>query len=268
MERVRIGVVGTSWWVDEMHLPNLRSHPQADVVAICGRNRERAELMAQKYAVPAIFADYREMIATAELDALVVATPDDLHYPVAMAALEAGLHVLCEKPLSLRAEEAPALAAKAAEQGVKTLVFFTLRGLPAHRAIKELLDQGYIGRCYHCHIQHFIGYGRSGRWGGASIRSAHWVRSATSALMRLIWRTGMSGGLRRSARSWGISSRGATPRMCRSSRPGMPRSSPSVLRTARRASFMSARSGWSENAAFSSRSRCTANTVRSKRAFP
>lgn len=165
MERVRVGVVGTSWWADEMHLPNLKSHPKAEVAAICGRNRERARNMAQKYAIPDVFTDYREMIAHGSLDALVVATPDDLHYPVAMAALDAGLHVLCEKPLALQAAQAREMAEKAVQKGVKTMTFFTLRGLPAHRYLKALLDQGFLGRCYHCHIQHFIGYGRSGHFG-------------------------------------------------------------------------------------------------------
>lgn len=165
MERVRVGVVGTSWWADEMHLPNLRSHPQAEVVALCGRNRERAETLARKYGVPNVFTDYQEMIARAGLDALVVATPDDTHYKIALAGLEAGLHVLCEKPLARTAQEARALAETAAAKGVKTMVFFTLRGSPWHRALKERLDQGYIGRCYHVSIEHFLGYGRSGHFG-------------------------------------------------------------------------------------------------------
>jgi predicted dehydrogenase len=165
VDRVRVGVVGTSWWADEMHLPNLVSHPQANVVALCGRNRERAEALAVKYGIPAVYTDYREMIASGGLDAVVVATPDDLHYPVSMAALEASLHVLCEKPLALRGEQAAEMARTAAEWGQKTMVFFTLRGLPVHRYVKELLESGYIGRCYHCTIRHFIGYGRSGRLG-------------------------------------------------------------------------------------------------------
>lgn len=165
MERVRVGMAGTSWWADEMHLPNLQSHPQAAVVAICGRNRERAETMARKYAIPAVFTDYREMIEQGGIDALVVATPDDQHYPICMAALDAGLHVLCEKPLALRAEQARTMAAKAAEKGVKTMTFFTLRGLPAHRYLNELLEQDFIGRCYQVSIQHLLGYGRSGHFG-------------------------------------------------------------------------------------------------------
>jgi predicted dehydrogenase len=198
MEFVRVGVVGTSWWADEMHLPNLTSHPQAKVVAICGRNRERAEAMAGKFAIPAVFTDYGELIAEGKCDALVVATPDDLHYPVAMAALDAGLHVLCEKPLALRADDARAMAAKAAAKGVKTMVFFTARGFPAHRYVKELLEQDYIGRCYHCAIQHFIGYGRSGqfRWrfdpqrslgtlgdlGSHAVDIAHWFVGPIAAV--------------------------------------------------------------------------------------
>jgi predicted dehydrogenase len=160
--KVRVGVVGTSWYPDWMHLPSLKSHPQAEVVALCGRNRARAEELAGKFDIPHVFTDYREMIAHAGLNALVVATPDDTHFPITMEALDAGLHVVCEKPLALTAAQARVMAETAAAKGVKHMTFFTLRWLPAHRYLKELLEQGYIGRCYHCHIQHFIGYGRSG----------------------------------------------------------------------------------------------------------
>src|SRR5262245_49187467 len=117
-EKVRVGVVGTSWYADWMHLPNLKSHPHAEVAAICGRNPERAAEMAGKYAIPSVFTDYREMIEKGRLDAVVVSTPDDLHYPVTMAALEAGLHVLCEKPMALNAEQAREMEEKAKAAGV------------------------------------------------------------------------------------------------------------------------------------------------------
>ncbi len=96
-QSVRVGVVSTSWWADKMFLPALKSHAQADVVAICGRNRTRAEEMAGKYGVRAVFADYRKMIEQGGLDAVIVGVPDDLHYEVTMQALHAGLHVLCEQ---------------------------------------------------------------------------------------------------------------------------------------------------------------------------
>ena len=98
VEQVRVGVVGTSGWVDMMQLPSLKSHPGAKITSICGRNRDRAEEMAQKYAIPSVFTDYREMIDEAELNALVVSAPDDLPYPITMQPLAAGLHVFCEKP--------------------------------------------------------------------------------------------------------------------------------------------------------------------------
>ena len=104
-QHVRVGVVSTSWWADMMHLPALKSHPQAELIAICGRNQERATEMAQKYGIPQVFADYNELIRKGGLDALVVATPDDLHYPVTIAALEAGL---CRSRTSQANVEKPA----------------------------------------------------------------------------------------------------------------------------------------------------------------
>src|SRR6185295_11043661 len=103
---VRIGIVGTSWWTDMMFGPALRGHPQAEMVAICGRDQSRAEEMATKYSIPQVYSDYREMIAHGDLNAVIVATPDDLHYEITLHALGAGLHVLCEKPLALTAQQA------------------------------------------------------------------------------------------------------------------------------------------------------------------
>jgi predicted dehydrogenase len=164
-DRVRVGVVGTSWWAELMHLPGLSRHPRAQLRALCGRDRGRAEALAAKYAVPHVFTDYRDLISHGELDTLVVATPDDLHYPVTMAALEAGLHVLCEKPLALSAEEARAMYERAEATGVRHMVFFTNRWVPAYCYVRRLLDQGYVGRLYHCDIRYLGGYGRGGHYG-------------------------------------------------------------------------------------------------------
>src|SRR5919201_368833 len=97
---LRVGVVGTSWWADWMHLPSLKGHPHAQIAAICGRDRARADEMARKYDIPRVFTDYRAMTEQGDLQALTVGVPDDLHYAITMDALAAGLHVLCEKPLA------------------------------------------------------------------------------------------------------------------------------------------------------------------------
>ncbi len=158
-ETVRVGVIGTSWYADMVHLPMLQSHPQAQIAAICGRNREPAAALAQKYAIPSIYSDYREMIEQCKLDAVVVATPDDLHYPMTMAALDAGLHVICEKPMASTVAQAEAMVEKAEAAGVKHMIFFTQRWLPSFQAVHELLADGLIGRCFSCHFHLFAGYG-------------------------------------------------------------------------------------------------------------
>src|SRR3972149_7437804 len=99
-EKVKIGIVGSSGWAELMFLNALSSYPQAEIVAICGRNSSKVHDLANKYIIPDTFTDYQAMIASGKIDAVVVATPDDLHYPVTMAALEARLHVLCEKQLA------------------------------------------------------------------------------------------------------------------------------------------------------------------------
>ncbi|HJZ45700.1 MAG TPA: Gfo/Idh/MocA family oxidoreductase, partial [Roseiflexaceae bacterium] len=164
-ELVRIGIVGTSWWADLLHLPSLKSHPHATLAAICGRNHNRAEEMAKKYDIPLVFTDYRDMIARGNLHALVISTPDDLHYPITMDALDAGLHVLCEKPLALNAAQARAMYERAESVGVKHMTFFTWRWMPHFRYLRDLIDGGYIGRCFHCQLRFLGGYGRDGQYG-------------------------------------------------------------------------------------------------------
>lgn len=162
---VRIGVVGTSWFADGFHLPNLTSHPCAEVTAICGRNRDRAAELAKKYGISRVFTDYRDMITSGELDALVVVTPDALHYPITMAALDTGLHVLCEKPLAINAAQAREMYETAVAAKRTHMVVFTWRWIPHLRYLHHLIAQGYIGRCYHCHIRYEGGYGRDAQYG-------------------------------------------------------------------------------------------------------
>jgi hypothetical protein len=81
-------VLGTSYWVADFHLPALRSHAGARVRAICGRDRRRAQALAEQHDVPEVYTDYRAMIDSSELDALVVVMPEDLHHPMVMAGVE------------------------------------------------------------------------------------------------------------------------------------------------------------------------------------
>ncbi|MHA2301494.1 MAG: Gfo/Idh/MocA family protein, partial [Candidatus Thorarchaeota archaeon] len=162
VEKLRIGVIGASWYSELRHLPALKSHPHVETVAICDVIRDRAEKMAEKYDIPLISTDYLEVIEDGDLDALFVVTPDDTHHAITMAALDAGLHVMCEKPLAHNAEQAKEMYEKAEEMKLKHMTYFSFRWSPHHRYLKELIDEGYVGRCFDCHITLFTGSGRGG----------------------------------------------------------------------------------------------------------
>jgi predicted dehydrogenase len=164
VKRLRIGVIGASWYSDLRHLLAIKSHPHAELAAISDIVQERADKMAKKYSIPFVSTDYKEVIEKSSLDALFVVTPDDTHHAITMDALEAGLHVMCEKPMAHNAVQAKEMYEKAEEVGVKNMIFFSFRWPPNHRYLKELIDQGYIGRCYDCHITLFTGSGRRGRY--------------------------------------------------------------------------------------------------------
>ncbi|MCP4383661.1 MAG: Gfo/Idh/MocA family oxidoreductase [Hyphomicrobiales bacterium] len=158
-KRVRIGLISTSWWVDFMYLPSLTSHPSADVVGVCGRNAERAKEVAQKFGDAAVFTDFRALINAGGLDAIIIATPDDQHYDMTMAAIAAGLHVLCEKPLAGNAAQAREMYEAAEAAGVKHMVLFTWRWQPHWRYLKQLVEGGFIGRCNLAEFQFLGDYG-------------------------------------------------------------------------------------------------------------
>lgn len=161
---VRVGMIGTSWWADAMHLPAVANHPYASTTAICGRNRENAQTMADTWDIPHVFTDYNQMLESGEVDAVIISTPNDTHYPMTMKALTNDIHVLCEKPIALTYANAQHMADTARERNLKSLVPFTYRFMPTARYIKQLVDDGYIGRPYHLNMRYYTGYARDGQY--------------------------------------------------------------------------------------------------------
>ena len=151
--RVRVGVVGAGRFAEECHVPGVQAHPRGDVVALCARNRERATAMAARLSVPEVYTDYRELIARPDVDAITVATPDALHLPVAVAALEAGKHVFCEKPLAMNVAEARKMVKVADRSGLVAMVAFTFRYARALQELRRLLGQGAIGTPFYVAMQ-------------------------------------------------------------------------------------------------------------------
>lgn len=167
-DRIRVGVIGTSWWADLTHLPGLRARGDVEVSGLCGRDPARLAAMAAKHHVPETYADWRELVARGRLDALVVSTPNALHREQALAALDAGLHVLCEKPLALTAADALALRDRARAADRRTLVFFTHRALAASALVKRLVGEGVLGRPVHVAASYLTNShlrpGKKGEW--------------------------------------------------------------------------------------------------------
>jgi len=185
-DKVRIGVVGTSWWADAMYLPALTRHPLADVRAVVGGRPEHTRDFAARWGIPAAYASFDEMLDAEELDAVTIMAPNIHHHPYTMKALERGLHVLCEKPLGMNSAQAREMTETAERLGRVNMCPFTYSFMPYARYTKELVDGGYIGRPYHLNMRYFADYGRDGSYiwrfdlgeAGAGVSGdlgAHWA---------------------------------------------------------------------------------------------
>jgi predicted dehydrogenase len=141
---IRFGVVGTTWYA-EMHLGEIAADPGADLVAVCGRNQERARDVADRHGAALTFASWQAMIDSGEIDAILIVAPDSLHEPIAVAAAGAGIHVVCEKPLAATAAEARRMWVAAEEAGVSHMSYFALRNSAVHRQAKALVADGFVG---------------------------------------------------------------------------------------------------------------------------
>lgn len=113
---IRIGVIGAGWFASRRHLPDIQSDPRLSLTAICRRNQELLNRMGDHFGVSDRYTGYRRMLAECELDAVLVATPHNFHFEPARAALEQGLHVLVEKPLTIHVAEGRDLVALAEEK--------------------------------------------------------------------------------------------------------------------------------------------------------
>ena len=161
MEQIRVGIIGTSWWADAMYLPSLAGTKKAIICACCGQNKERASNLARIWKIPKIYTDWQKMLNEEPLDALIISTPNFTHYPISIAAIEKGLHVLCEKPLAINYSEAKSMANAAREKDTITMVPFTYSFLPMAQSIKKLIKNNYLGKPYHLNFRYNADYGRS-----------------------------------------------------------------------------------------------------------
>jgi predicted dehydrogenase len=144
MTKLRIGVIGPGI-MGEQYVRIYAAHPRATVVALCGRTEARVTRLADAYGIPGRYANVADLLADAEVDAVVVATPDDAHAEPVRMALEAGKHVLCEKPFTTSLAEADSLLALSCRSGVKLQVAFNHRWLSSYYQGFRAIRDGSIG---------------------------------------------------------------------------------------------------------------------------
>jgi predicted dehydrogenase len=146
--KLRWGVVSTANIAREKWIPGVRRAPRqrGEVVAIASRDGETARRVAGELGVPRAHDSYEALLADPEVDAVYIPLPNHLHLDATLAAVKAGKHVLCEKPLALTARDAERMVEAAREAGVLLMEAFMYRLHPSWVAVRELVDAGRIGR--------------------------------------------------------------------------------------------------------------------------
>lgn len=149
MKKLKVGIIGGGGIAQKVHIPNYRKHPDlVEVVAVCDASEARAHAVANQWEIPHAYSDYRKMLQDLELDAVSVCTPNKFHAEMAIAALQAGCHVICEKPPAVTVAEAEAMAAAAKASG-KFLTFgFHYRHAPEVDLLKRCITSGELGHIY------------------------------------------------------------------------------------------------------------------------
>lgn len=150
----RIGVIGVGFGA-LVHVPGFRSEGW-DVAAICSRSREKVSNVATTAGIVDAYTDPMEMIRRDDLDAVAITSPPASHHDLAIAALEAGKHVLCEKPFALDVREATGMRDAALRSGRTAMVGHEFRYSPQRAYMKQLLTDGYIGKFQLCTIELFL----------------------------------------------------------------------------------------------------------------
>lgn len=148
---LRVGIIGASF-AKAAYLPALRHVPDAQVVALASARLDSARAAAAAFGVPHAYDDWQAMLREHAFDLVCIATPTDTHAPMTFAALDAGAHVLCEKPTAMDADEARAMRDRAAHLGRVGVLGHELRFNPNRRKVADLVRSGAIGEVRHAHI--------------------------------------------------------------------------------------------------------------------
>ena len=158
-DKLRIGMLGAGRWAKIAHIPGWQRDPRCEIAVICDVDRGLADAAARQFHVREATSDWQATVSRTDLDVIDIATPSHTHHELAVATLEAGKHVLCEKPVAYDFRETVRATELAKRKGVKTKLGFTFRYSPGIQYAKSLIDDGFVGRPFI-----FNGYEQNAQW--------------------------------------------------------------------------------------------------------
>lgn len=159
-QALRVGVIGVGFGT-AVHVPAFRAEGW-EISAICARTPEKVQKAAADLNIPNVFTDYRDLIASDQVDVVAVVTPPIAHAEPTLAALEAGKHVLCEKPFAMNIEQAVAMRDAAKAKNVTAMVAHEFRYTPQRLQARRLMEEGYVGDVRTVYAQANFALGRGG----------------------------------------------------------------------------------------------------------
>jgi predicted dehydrogenase len=158
-KELRVAVIGAGRWAERAHIPGWQRDPRVEVAALVDTDAEVLGRVAKEFGIERTATDYREILDDPSIHVIDVATGNEAHFQASWDALEAGKHVLCEKPVHRDARETRRAAELAAAKGLKTKLGFTFRYAPAVMYAKDLIDAGFVGDPYV-----FNGFEQNSQW--------------------------------------------------------------------------------------------------------
>jgi len=147
MSKLRVAVIGCGSIAKHRHLKEYASNDKVEIVAVCDIVELRAKETAERYHAKS-YTSYEDLLKTETLDAVSVCLPNYLHTPVSIQALNAGLHVLCEKPMATSSEEADRMIEAARKNNKKLMIGHNQRFVASHQKAKQLIEDGEVGNIY------------------------------------------------------------------------------------------------------------------------
>lgn len=171
MSKIKVGIIGTGS-ISMAHISSYLKNPDVELYALCDINLERLKFMGEKYGITRLYTDKDEMLALPEIDAVSVCTWNSEHAPCTIAALNAGKHVLCEKPMATNVEDAIAMKEAAQKAGKLLMIGFVRRFGNDCDILRDFNSVDYLGDIYYAKATYLRRNGNPGGWFGDKSRSA------------------------------------------------------------------------------------------------